>query len=109
MEGKQKSSTRASRIWQLAGLECNAWTLHATANITAESLNFWLIKLVKEQSLLILCNNKFTVCVILKEHYSQTKSSVPPQDSVSELIIWKMNPLVVPVTGVKFKVAFLHA
>ena len=32
-----------------------------------------------------------------------------PQDSISELIIWKMNPLVVPVTGVKFKAAFLHA
>ena len=30
------------------------------------------------------------------------------QDSISELIIWKMNPLVVPVTGVKFKAAFLH-
>ena len=32
-----------------------------------------------------------------------------PQDSISELIIWKMNPLVVPVTGVKFKAAFLQA
>ena len=32
-----------------------------------------------------------------------------PQDSISELIIWKINPWVVPVTGVKFKVAFLHA
>ena len=32
-----------------------------------------------------------------------------PQVSISELIIWKMNPLVVPVTGVKFKAAFLHA
>ena len=32
-----------------------------------------------------------------------------PQDSISELIIWKMNPLVVPVTDVKFKAAFLHA
>ena len=32
-----------------------------------------------------------------------------PQDSISELIIWKMNPLVVPVTGVKFKASFLHA
>ena len=32
-----------------------------------------------------------------------------PQDSINELIIWKMNPLVVPVTGVKFKAAFLHA
>ena len=31
-----------------------------------------------------------------------------PQDSISELIIWKMKPLVVPVTGVKFKAAFLH-
>ena len=32
-----------------------------------------------------------------------------PQDSVHELIIWKMKPLVVPVTGVKFTSAFLHA
>ena len=32
-----------------------------------------------------------------------------PQDSISELIIWKMNPLVVPITGVKFKAAFLQA
>ena len=31
-----------------------------------------------------------------------------PQDSISELIIWKINPLVVPVTGVKFKAVFLH-
>ena len=31
-----------------------------------------------------------------------------PQDSINELIIWKMNPLVVPVTGVKFKAAFMH-
>ena len=26
-----------------------------------------------------------------------------PQDSINEMIIWKMNPLVVPVTSVKFK------
>ena len=32
-----------------------------------------------------------------------------PQDSISELIIWKINPLVIPVSGVKFKAAFLHA
>ena len=32
-----------------------------------------------------------------------------PQDSINELIIWKMNPLVVPVTGVKFKSELLHA
>ena len=31
-----------------------------------------------------------------------------PQDSINELIIRKMNPFVVPVTGVKFKAAFLH-
>ena len=36
------------------------------ANITAKSMKFWLIKLVKEQSL-ILCNTQFTACVILKE------------------------------------------
>ena len=29
-----------------------------------------------------------------------------PQDSFYELIIWKMNPFVVPVTGVKFNSAF---
>ena len=33
-----------------------------------------------------------------------------PQDSINELpIIWKMNPLVVPATSVKFKTALLHA
>ena len=31
-----------------------------------------------------------------------------PQDSINELIIWKMYPYVIPVTGVKFKSAFLH-
>ena len=31
------------------------------------------------------------------------------QDSVHELIIWKMNPLVFPVTSVKFTSAFVHA
>ena len=30
-----------------------------------------------------------------------------PQDSINELIIWKMSPLV--VTSVKLKLAFLHA
>ena len=65
MVGKQKSSTRALRIHN-SSLECNAWTLPLT-NITLESLNFWLIKMAKEQSL-ILSNGKFTACVILKEH-----------------------------------------
>ena len=32
-----------------------------------------------------------------------------PQDSINELIIWKMNLLVVPVTNVKFKSELLHA
>ena len=31
------------------------------------------------------------------------------QVSINELIIWKMNPLVVPVSFVKFKAAFLLA
>ena len=43
--GTQKSSTRALRIQNCLVL---------AANITAESLNFWLIKLVKEQSLIAL-------------------------------------------------------
>ena len=65
MVGKQKSGTRALRIhnWQLL----SATLGHCLANITAVSLNSWLIKLVKEQSL-IFCNSKFTACVILKEH-----------------------------------------
>ena len=38
------------------------------------------------------------------------RSSLPQKDSINELIIWnKKNPLVVPVTGVKFKSAFLYA
>ena len=45
MVGTQKSSTRALRIQNCLVL---------AANITAESLNFWLIKLVKEQSLIAL-------------------------------------------------------
>ena len=32
-----------------------------------------------------------------------------PQDSINELTIWKMNLLVVPVTGFKFKSELLHA
>ena len=48
MVGKQKTSTRALDI--------------AIANITAESVNFWLIKFVKEQSW-ILRSSKFTACV----------------------------------------------
>ena len=34
---------------------------------------------------------------------------VHPQDSIHELIIWKMNAVVVPIVSVKFKSAFLHA
>ena len=36
------------------------------ANIAAKSLNFWLNKLVKEESL-ILCNTQFLAGLILKE------------------------------------------
>ena len=65
MVGKQKSSTRALRIhnWQVLSASFDT----AIANNTVVSLNFWLIKLVKEQSL-IFCNSKFTACVILKKH-----------------------------------------
>ena len=65
MAGKQKSSTRTLRIhnWQVLSASLDT----AIANNTVVSLNFWLIKLVKEQSL-IFCNSKFTACVILKKH-----------------------------------------
>ena len=57
MVGKQKSSTRALRFhnWQVLSASLDT----AIANITSVSLNFWLIKLVKEKSL-IFCNSKFT-------------------------------------------------
>ena len=46
----------------------------AIANNNAEPLNFWLIKLVKEDTgSLILRNSKFTACVIWKNiNYSPT-------------------------------------
>ena len=67
MVGKQKSGTRALRIhnWQL--LSATLGHCYSQMNITAASLNSWLIELVKEQSL-IFCNSKFTACLILKEH-----------------------------------------
>ena len=49
--------------------------------------------------------SKFTLLTYLQSN--QVKRN--PQDSISELIIWKMTPLVVPVTGDKFEAAFLHA
>ena len=50
----------------------------AIANNNSESLNFWLIKLVKEYTgSLILRNSKFTACVIWKNiNYSPTFSCV---------------------------------
>ena len=45
-----------------------------------------------------------------KEKAARLSSPIQkPQDSINELIIWKMNPLVVPVTSVKLKSALLHA
>ena len=63
--GKQKPSTRALRIhnWQVL----SATLGHCYSQYYRWPLNFWLIKLVKEQSL-IFCNSKFTACVNLKEH-----------------------------------------
>ena len=56
MVGKQKSSTRALRIhnWQVLSAHLDT----AMANITDVSLTFWLIKLMKEQSL-FFCNSKY--------------------------------------------------
>ena len=65
MVGKQKSGTQALRILNLQLL--SATLGHCCPMITAVSLNSWLIKLVKEHSLMF-CNSKFTACVILKEH-----------------------------------------
>ena len=71
MVGKQKFSTRALRIHNWKVLSATLGHLEL-ANITAESLNFWLIKLVKEQSLFFCIISKFTGFVILKEHYTFT-------------------------------------
>ena len=53
--------------------------------------------------------NLFGIFQWALKYYSQNRSSAPPQDSINELIIWKMNLLVVPVTNVKFKSELLHA
>ena len=50
--------------------------------------SFWLDNCVKLQSKQVKCT---------------------PQDSINELIIWKMNLLVIPITVVKFKSELLHA
>ena len=54
-----------------------------------------------------------TVCVLRGRPcpcwYSQSRQVKRiPQDSMNELIIWKLNPSVVPVKSVKIKLAFLH-
>ena len=54
-----------------------------------------------------------TVCVLKGRPcpcwYSQSRQVKRiPQDSINELIIWKLNPSVVPVKSVKIKLAFLH-
>ena len=65
MAGKQISSTRALRIhnWQVL----SATLGHCYSQYYRCVTEFWLIKLVREQSL-IFCNSIFTACVILKEH-----------------------------------------
>ena len=50
----------------------------------------------------IWTENIFNTAVIIFD--SQGRSSIPPR--LNQLIIWKMNPLVVPVTGVEFNSAF---
>ena len=52
------------------------------------------------------CSRKYSYVktILLSKQVKRT-----PQDSINELIIWKMNPLIVPVTSVKFKSELLHA
>ena len=53
---------------------------------------------------------KMSITVVHLEDVLQSKQvKRTPQDSINELIIWKMNLLVVPVTSVKFKSELLHA
>ena len=55
-------------------------------------------------------NEEGTVSMLICKFFLQSNQvKRTPQDSINELIILKTNPLVVPVTGVKFKAAFLHA
>jgi len=47
------------------------------------------------------------ICYRTIQCYSQGRSSVPPK--ILLMKFEKMNPLVIPITNVKFKSAFLHA
>ena len=62
----------------------------------------------------VICSLPHTVLVRSTSRYfnfalQSRQVKCTPQDSSNELNIWKMNPLIVPVTIVKFKSAFLHA
>ena len=61
MVGKQKSSTWALRIhnWQV---------LSATLGHYYTQYYLWVTDLLADKIGEILCNSKFTSCVILKEH-----------------------------------------
>ena len=48
------------------------------------------------------------ICYRTIQCYSQGMSSVPPKILLMNWLFEKMNPLVIPVTSVKFKSAFLH-
>ena len=62
-----------------------------------------------ERSFKGLKNSEITTYAIDIELLQSKQVKRNPQDSINELIIWKMNPLVVPVTSVKFKSELLHA
>ena len=69
-----------------------------------------ILKIEIQVGIYVVSNAAVLLCrhtTLLTLQSNQIKRT--PQDSISELIIWKMNPLDVPVTGVKFKAAFLHA
>ena len=60
-----------------------------------------LTALKKEESSRGRCSNLVSSQILQSRQVKRT-----PQDSINESIFWKMNPLVVPVTGVKFNSAF---
>ena len=60
-----------------------------------------------QQVIISATSHVLTIKDLSKLQSKQVKRT--PQDSINELIIWKMNPLVVPVTGVKFNAAVLQA
>ena len=72
-------------------------------------LNEWVrLLIVLIQSLFAGSKFRFRwnweTCILQSKQVKRT-----PQDSINELIIWKMNPVVIPITSVKLNSKLLHA